>query len=64
MLFGVPFTKKAAGVIWCRTIRAVLRKTIAYWRFMFACWLTCMYFNKVSNNFKKKIKKKALFFSQ
>jgi hypothetical protein len=23
--FGVPLTKKAAGVIWCRTIRAVLR---------------------------------------
>ena len=25
MLFGVPRTKKAAAVIWCWTIRAVLR---------------------------------------
>jgi len=25
MLFGVPCTKKAAAVIWCGTIRAVLR---------------------------------------
>jgi hypothetical protein len=25
MVFGVPRTKKAAAVIWCRTIRAVLR---------------------------------------
>jgi hypothetical protein len=38
MLFGVPRTKKAAAVIWCRTIRAVLRKTVAYWRFILACW--------------------------
>jgi len=34
---------------------------IAYWRFMFAFWLTCGYFNVFSNNVNKKMTKKALF---
>ena len=61
MLFGVPRTKKAAAVIWCRTIRAVLRYIFACWRFMFACWQTYVYFNIDSNNVNKKMTKKALF---
>jgi hypothetical protein len=51
MLFGVPRTKKAAAVIWCRTIRAVLRKTAACGRFMFACGLTYVYFNVFAKHF-------------
>jgi len=57
----VPLTKKAAGVIWCRTIRAVLRYIFACWRFMLACWLTCLYFNILSNNVNKKTAKKQIF---
>jgi hypothetical protein len=59
----VPRTKKAAAVIWCRTIRAVLRKTAACWRFMFAIWQTYRYFNIVSNNVNKKMNKKGAFFA-
>jgi hypothetical protein len=61
MLFGVPRTKKAAAVIWCRTIRAVLRKTAACGRFMLACGLTYVYFNVFTNIVNKKTNKKALF---
>ena len=49
---------------WCGTIRAVLRKTTACWRFMFACWQTYGYFNVITNNVNKKMAKKALFFGQ
>jgi len=35
--------------------------SIAYWRFMFAFWQTCGYFNIFSNNVNKKMTKKALF---
>jgi hypothetical protein len=42
---------------WCGTIRAGLRKTVACWRFMFACWLTFAYYNIFSNNNQgKKVK--------
>jgi len=34
----------------------------AYWRFMFACWLTCGYFNIVSNVSQQKNGKKSTFF--
>jgi len=36
-------------------------QSIAYWRFMLACWQTCGYFNVFSNNVNKKMNKKALF---
>jgi len=70
MLFGVPLTKKAAGVIWCRTIRAVLRYIFACWRFpstgsgqvMLACWLTYKYFNLFTNNVNKKMDKNNFFY--
>jgi hypothetical protein len=37
-------------------------KGASYWRFMFACWLTIVYFNVFTNNVNKKMTKKALFF--
>ncbi len=35
--------------------------SVAYWRFMFACWLTYGYFNIVYNIVNKKMDKKQLF---
>jgi len=35
----------------------------AYWRFMFACWLTCGYFNIFQTIVNKKMTKKSTFFS-
>jgi len=35
--------------------------SIAYWRFMLACWQTCGYFSILTNNVNKKMNKKALF---
>jgi len=42
--------------------RAVLRKTIACWRFMLACRRTYVYFNVFANIVNKKTNKKALFY--
>jgi len=36
--------------------------SIAYWRFMLACWQTCGYFNNVSNNSQQKNGQKRTFF--
>jgi len=62
MLFGVSSTKKARRFGAGRFVR-FSAISIAYGRFMFACWLTLVYFNIFTNNVNKKMTKKALFFA-
>jgi hypothetical protein len=55
------FQKRFFGVYLLIRKRAVLRKTVACWRFMLACWLTYWYFNRDSNISQQKNGKKTLF---
>ncbi len=60
-LVNWPFTNYESGPAGRATLWLTDMQSIAYWRFMLACWLTYWYFNIVSNIVNKKMSKKQFF---